>query len=200
MRLGGCWSHWWFCRMCGHIFHSKWGACGTRGPQFDMQISCVWGKSFSDDSPGGCGCWTWFIVANAWQRVSSLKAMLINISTSKPLLRATGRISAVRSVCIGESSVCVCVCMCGFDCHDALITDSALSCGPVRKIFLFWLKLISNSVKLCTQDLIGALKLQYNRWRVDLWTNRAATGYTAPEPGGFTMKCTHASISIQRAT
>lgn len=70
-------------------------------------------------------------------------------------------------------SVCVCV----FNCHDVLITDSPLSCRATTEIFLFWLKLISYSIKLCKQDLIGALMLQYNRWRADLRTNRAATEY-----------------------
>lgn len=126
--------------------------------------------------PGGCRCWTWFIVANAWQRVSSLKAMLINISTSKPLLRAAmaGFPQHILSV---YRCIPVCVCAFVFNCHDVLITDSPLSCRATTEIFLFWLKLISYSIKLCKQDLIGALMLQYNRWRADLRTNRAATEY-----------------------
>lgn len=62
--------------------------------------------------------------------------------------------------------------------------------GDEKKIFLFWLKLVSNGIKLCKRDLIGALKLQYNRWRVDLRTNRAAT-WCNKSLAGFAAKHTH---------
>lgn len=63
-------------------------------------------------------------------------------------------------MCIGVSK-CVCV---FHHCHDVLIKDSLLSCGATRKIFLFWLivKLISNSLKLCMQDLMHDALKQYN--------------------------------------
>lgn len=102
----------------------------------------------------GCRCWTWFIIINARQRVGSVKAMLIIISTFKLIPRVTVGFIYYSSIS-GCALAYVSVSVCAFHCHSVLIKHSLFSWGAKRRIFLFWfiVKLISNSLKLCKQDL-----------------------------------------------
>lgn len=135
--------------------------------------------------PGGCRCWTWFILANIWQRVGSVKAMLIIISTSKLLLRASGRIYTILWVCIS-----VCVCFIVTTCWSK-IPFSAV--GRSDKYFYFDSRLSSLVTVLnCVSRMWWVMLCSYSTAdEVMIWEQIHLPVNITQEPVGFTMKRTH---------
>lgn len=64
--------------------------------------------------------------------------------------------------------------MCAFHCHDVLKLSSSAVGQQEKYSYLELHKLISNSHKLCKQDLMDEVHLLQYRWDDDLWRNKSA--------------------------
>lgn len=132
------------------------------------------------------------LCANAWQRVSSLKAMLINIQTSPE-----GHHGRMSTLWCGYISLCVCVCVCVLIVTMSNRRVLIQPWGNGRKIFLFWLKLISDSIRNCVSR-IWSLLWSYDSTEDTLISEQIELPLNVThEPAGFAAK--HECYSCQAA-